>query len=330
MSILVVGSVAYDSVKTPSGHRKNALGGSATHFSVAASYFAPVSIVAVVGEDFREADRAMLAEHQINIQGLATAPGATFRWMGEYGGNLNEAHTLDTQLNVFADFKPALSADQKKHPFLFLANIHPELQQQVLHQMEERPRLVAGDTMNFWIEGKEEALRRVVREVDVLLINEGEARLLAKETNLVKAARHILNLGPHMVIIKRGEYGAIAFTNDSIFAAPAYPLETVVDPTGAGDSFAGGFMGYLAMSEDLSILGYRRAMIVGSVMASFAVESFGLDRLSTLTVQEVRERFQEFWRMTYFDGLREGELLSRQMSQSAASWRNEVHWKARV
>ena len=319
MSILVVGSVAYDSVKTPAGRRESALGGSATHFSVAASYFAPVSMVAVVGEDFREADRTMLDNHGINTEGLVSAPGATFRWVGEYGENLSEAHTLDTQLNVFADFRPKLSAEQRKQPYLFLANIHPELQQQVLQQMKERPRVVAGDTMNFWIEGDAAALHRVIQDLDVLLINEGEARLLAKERNLARAARGVLSLGPRMVVVKRGEYGAIAFTNDSIFAAPAYPLETVVDPTGAGDSFAGGFMGYLALSEDLSVQGYRRAMIVGSVMASFAVESFGLDRLSSLTVQEVRERFQQFWRLTYFEGLSEGEPLSRHMSQSAAS-----------
>jgi len=319
MSILVVGSVAYDSVKTPAGRRESALGGSATYFSVAASYFAPVSMVAVVSEDFREADRAMLADHGINTEGLVRAPGTTFRWVGEYGENLSEAHTLDTQLNVFADFRPKLNAEQRKQRYLFLANIHPELQQQVLQQMEERPRVVAGDTMNFWIEGDTAALHRVIQEVDVLLINEGEARLLAKERNLARAARGVLSLGPRMVVVKRGEYGAIAFTSDSIFAAPAYPLETVVDPTGAGDSFAGGFMGYLALSEDLSMQGYRRAMIVGSVMASFAVESFGLDRLSSLTVQEVRERFHQFWRLTYFEGLSEGEPLSRHMSQSAAS-----------
>ena len=311
MSILVVGSVAYDSVQTPSGKRESALGGSATYFSVAASYFAPVSMVAVVGEDFSEGDRAMLADHGINTEGLVSAPGATFRWVGEYGENLSEAHTLDTKLDVFADFRPKLSAEQRKQRYLFLANIHPELQQQVLQQMEERPKVVAGDTMNFWIEGDTAALHQVIQEVDVLLINEGEARLLAEERNLARAARGVLSLGPRMVVVKRGEYGAIAFTSDSIFAAPAYPLETVVDPTGAGDSFAGGFMGYLALSQDLSMQGYRRAMIVGSVMASFAVESFGLDRLSSLTVQEVRERFQQFWRLTYFEGLNEGEPLSR-------------------
>ena len=211
MSILVVGSVAYDSVKTPSGKRESALGGSATYFSVAASYFAPVSVVAVVGEDFLEGDRAMLAKHGINTEGLISAPGATFRWVGEYGENLSEAHTLDTQLNVFADFRPKLNAEQRKQRYLFLANIHPELQHQVLQQMEERPRVVAGDTMNFWIEGDTAALLRVIQEVDVLLINEGEARLLAKERNLARAARGVLSLGPRMVVVKRGEYGAIAF-----------------------------------------------------------------------------------------------------------------------
>lgn len=319
MSILVVGSVAYDTVKTPGGRRESALGGSATYFSVAASYFAPVSMVAVVGEDFHEADRAMLTNHGVNTQGLVSASGVTFRWVGEYGENLSEAHTLDTQLNVFADFRPNLSAEQREHPYLFLANIHPELQLQVLRQMKKRPRVVAGDTMNFWIEGDTAALHRVIQELDILLINEGEARLLAKEKNLARAARGVLRLGPRMVIVKQGEHGAIAFTNDSVFAAPAYPLEAVKDPTGAGDSFAGGFMGYLALSEDLSSQGYRRAIIVGSVMASFAVESFGLDRLSTLAVQEVRERFQQFWRLAYFEELSEEEPLARYMPQSVAS-----------
>lgn len=311
MSILVVGSVAYDSVKTPHGSRQGILGGSASYFAVAASYFAPVSMIAAVGEDFRQEDQALLEAHHIDTRGLTKARGDTFRWVGEYGESLNEAHTLETQLNVFANFKPELGTRERKLPFLFLANIDPDLQYQVLQQMEERPKLVGSDTMNFWIQGKAEALARVVGSVDTLMINEGEARLLAGEANLVRAARHVLRQGPRMVVIKRGEYGAIGFTSDAVFAAPAYPLETVVDPTGAGDTFAGGFMGYLAASGDLTMEGFRRAMIVGSVMASFAVESFGLERLGSLTMSDVQGRYKEFWRLTYFDGSGEGDIPTR-------------------
>ena len=308
MSILVVGSVAYDSVKTPYGSREGTLGGAATYFSIAASYFAPVSIVAAVGDDFRPEDQAMLEAHHIDTQGLVTMHGDTFRWVAEYGEDLDEVHTLETQLNVFADFKPQLGPLDSRRPFLFLANIDPDLQYQVLQQMVERPKLVAGDTMNFWIQGKAESLARVVGAVDTLLINEGEARQMAGETNLVKAAGHVLRQGPRMVVIKRGEYGAIGFTPEAIFAAPAYPLEMVVDPTGAGDTFAGGFIGYLAASDDLTMDGFRRAMIVGSVMASFAVESFGPDRLNSLTIDDIRARYKEFWRLSYFDGSGEWEL----------------------
>ncbi|PKB64204.1 MAG: sugar kinase [SAR202 cluster bacterium Io17-Chloro-G3] len=314
MSILVVGSVAYDSIKTPFGARENALGGSATHFSFAASYFAPVSIVAVVGEDFKDADRNLLESHSINTRGLAKVPGATFRWKGEYSDNLNDARTLCTELNVLADFQPQLSNEDKANPFLFLANIHPELQLKVLEQMTERPKLVAGDTMNFWIEGEPSTLSQVVAAVDVLLINEGEARQLTNETNVVKAARHILDQGPSMVVIKRGEYGALGFSSDGVFSAPAYPLETVVDPTGAGDSFAGGFMGHLASSGDTTMRGYRKAMIVGSVMASFAVESFSVDRLRALTSIEVKQRFQELWKIAHFDELDSNEVLAHHLA----------------
>ena len=308
MSILVVGSVAYDSVTTPHGTRQGILGGSASYFSVAASYFAPVSMIAVVGGDFRPEDRAMLHTHHIDTRGLTRAPGNTFRWVGDYGEDLNQAHTLDTQLNVFADFKPELDAQARKLPFLFLANIDPDLQHQVLQQMEERPKLVVGDTMDFWIERKAKALANLISSVDTLMVNEGEARLLAGETNLVRAARQLLRRGPHMLVVKRGEYGAIGFTSDAIFAAPAYPLETIVDPTGAGDTFAGGFMGYLAASGNLTMEGFHRAMIVGSVMASFTVESFGLERLNSLTMAEIRDRYKEFWKLTYFDRSGEGDL----------------------
>ncbi|MBI4199731.1 MAG: sugar kinase [Chloroflexi bacterium] len=300
MSILVVGSVALDSVKTPAGSRQDALGGSATYFAVASSYFAPVSVVAAVGDDFRAEDRRVLEDHHVDMAGLAIFPGKTFRWVGEYGQDMNTAHTLDTQLNVFARFSPRLGPDQRKRPFLFLANIDPELQQQVLYQMEERPKLVVGDTMDFWIRGKPQALRQVIANVDILMVNEAEARQLTGETSLVRAARHLLRQGPRMVVVKRGEYGALGFTADATFATPAYPLETVVDPTGAGDSFAGGFLGYLAASGDLTLDGFHRAMVVGSVMASFTVESFGLERLRSLTPEDIQERYQEFWRLTYF------------------------------
>ena len=308
MSILVVGSVAYDSVKTPSEIRQSVLGGSATYFSVAASYFAPVSIVAVVGDDFRPEDQAMLEAHDIDTSGLTKVPGSTFRWVGEYGEDLSDARTIDTQLNVFADFSPELDARERESPFLFLANIDPELQHHVLQQMTVRPKLVVGDTMNFWIQGNSEALARVIGAVDILTINQGEVRQLTGETNLVKAARQVLRRGPQMVVIKRGEYGVIGFTPDAIFSAPAYPLETVVDPTGAGDTFAGGFMGFLAASGNMDMDGFRRAMIVGSVMASFTVESFGLERLGSLTMGEIQARYRDFWRLTYFEVSGEGEL----------------------
>ncbi|MBI4339513.1 MAG: sugar kinase [Chloroflexi bacterium] len=312
MSILVVGSVAYDSVKTPAASPRESLGGSATYFSLAASYFAPVGVVAVVGEDFRREDLGMLKAHGVDTRALAQRHGKTFRWAAEYSQDYNEAHTLDTQLNVFADFKPVLSPEAQRPAFLFLANIDPDLQQSVLGQLEAKPRLVAGDTMNYWIQGKRESLRKVIGSVDTLMINEGELRLLTGEANLVKAARQVLRLGPAMVVVKRGEYGAVCFTEGNIFATPAYPLETVVDPTGAGDTFAGGFMGYLAAVGDLSLENLRRAMIVGSVMASFAVESFGTQRLASLSMGEIQARYRDFWRLTYFDGTGESLLPRRE------------------
>jgi sugar/nucleoside kinase (ribokinase family) len=310
MSILAVGSVAYDSVKTPSGGNDDALGGALTYFSVAASYFASVGMVAVVGDDFRPEDRAMLDAHFIDTTSLVAARGETLRWMAEYREDMNEAHTLDIQLNVFDGFMPKLTSRDMQHPFLFLANIDPDLQHHVLKQMGDRPTLVAGDTMNLWINTKSDSLEKVIGSVDLLMINETEARLLTGEASLVKAARNLLSRGPHTVVVKRGEYGALCFTPDAIFAAPAYPLETAVDPTGAGDSFAGGFLGYVAATGDLTIDGYRRAMIVGSVMASFTVENFGLDRLSALTHADIRDRYKEFWKLTYFDGSGERELPS--------------------
>ncbi|MBM3934195.1 MAG: sugar kinase [SAR202 cluster bacterium] len=310
MSVLVVGSVAYDTVKTSAGERVDALGGSATFFSVSSSYFTPVSLVAVIGEDFRKHDIDLLKSHGVETAGLEKATGKTFRWSGVYGAeDVNTRTTLDTQLNVFANFKPKLNPDHRKHQYLFLANIHPALQLDVLGQMASRPKLVALDTMNFWISGERQALGKVVQKVDVLFMDEGEARSFSGEANLLKAAKRIISMGPHTMIIKRGEHGVLVFRKDSIFAAPAFPLETVVDPTGAGDSFAGGFMGYLAATGDLSANGFRRAAILGSVMGSFAVESFSLDRIHTLTNKDIESRFRGLSSLTQFTPLSAGESL---------------------
>ena len=310
MSILVVGSVAYDSVKTAFGSRDSALGGSATYFAVSSSYFAQVGVVAVVGDDFSPDDAAVFSSHNVDISGLMTLPGKTFRWAGEYGlEDVNSRRTLDTQLNVFAEFAPKLTPEQKREPYLFLANIDPDLQLAVLEQMDERPKLVAADTMNFWIEGKREPVIDVIRDVDVLFMDESEVRLFTGEANVVKAVQDIMALGPQVVVVKRGEHGVIQFTGDSVFAAPAYPLERVVDPTGAGDSFAGGFMGYLAATGDLSPAGFRRAAVLGSVMGSLAVESFSVERLRSVTEAEISGRFRELTEITRFDGLGEAESL---------------------
>jgi sugar/nucleoside kinase (ribokinase family) len=300
MGLLIIGSVALDSVRTPFGEVEEVLGGSATYGSIAASYFTHVDLVAVVGEDFPEAHRSFLRSRRINLDGMVTQSGRTFRWKGEYGFQLNEAKTLRTELNVLETFVPTLPADYRKAEVVFLANIDPELQSQVLKQIA-RPRLVAADTMNFWIERKRESLLRMLKEVDLFIINDGEARELAREANLVKAANWILGHGPKGLIIKRGEYGAMMFNHRRVFLAPAYPLESVFDPTGAGDSFAGGLLGYLAQSEDFSDTNLRRAVIYGSAMASFAVEAFSVDRLKTLTDGDIHARVREFKAMTVFE-----------------------------
>jgi sugar/nucleoside kinase (ribokinase family) len=292
--LLVVGSVALDSVETPFGKVQEVLGGSATYFSCAASFFTTVRLLASVGHDFPDTYVAMLRKRNIDLTGLRTARGRTFRWTGEYGYDLNEAKTLDTQLNVLAEFRPVLGDALRRVPFLFLANIDPALQLDVLRQMAERPRLVALDTMNFWIQGKREALLRVLKEVDVVTINDAEARQLAGEPNLVRAARAISGMGPKTVVVKRGEYGAMMVANGAFFVVPAYPLESVYDPTGAGDTFAGGFMGYLAGEERVDAAAMRRAMVYGSVMASFTVEDFSLNRLLRLTRGELAERYHAF------------------------------------
>ena len=298
--LLVVGSVAIDSVETPFGRDDAALGGSALHFTAAASLFAPVSLVAVIGEDFPLEQVEFLGEREVDTSGLVRVPGKTFRWKGRYGFDLNEAQTLETHLNVFEDFSPRLSAAHRQAPFVLLANIDPDLQYQVLDQVEN-PRLVALDTMNFWIEGKRKSLLRTIERVDLLVLNEAEARMLAEEANLVKAAQTIRSWGPQHVVIKRGEYGALYFADGHVFAAPAYPLEAVFDPTGAGDAFAGGLMGYLASTGNLSPEAVRTAVVFGSAMASFNVEEFSFRRLARLTYAELVDRFREFKALTRFE-----------------------------
>jgi sugar/nucleoside kinase (ribokinase family) len=292
--LLVVGSVALDSVETPFGKVDEVLGGSATYFSYSASFFTQVRLVAVVGEDFPEVHVRLLKDKTVDVAGLQTTKGRTFRWQGRYGFDLNDAKTLDTQLNVLAEFRPCLDDRSRQAPFLFLANIDPELQLDVLGQMAARPRLVALDTMNFWINGKREALRRVLAEVDVVTVNDAEARQLAGEANLVRAARAIGAMGPKVVVVKRGEYGALMMADGAFFSVPAYPLESVFDPTGAGDTFAGGFMGYLAAQDRTDQATMRRAVVYGSVMASFTVEDFSLERLKRLRPAELAERYAAF------------------------------------
>ena len=300
--LLVVGSVAFDAVKTPFGEVEEALGGSATYFSTAASFFTEVNLIAVVGEDFPEEHIEFLKSRGIDVSGLERRSGKTFRWKGEYTYQLNEAHTLDTQLNVLETFRPKIPDHYRNPDLLFLGNIDPELQLDVLNQVE-RPKLVACDTMNFWIEGKREALWKVLEKVDVLVINDGEARELGQDANLVKVAKDTLARGPKHLIIKRGEYGVLMFNQKQTFGAPAFPLEMVKDPTGAGDTFAGGFMGHLAATNDFSDAGLRRAIVFGSVMASFNVEAFSLDRMRDLDYKEVETRFREFKRLTHFEDL---------------------------
>lgn len=302
MSLLVVGSVAFDSVRTPFGVAEDVLGGSATYFSTAASYFTDVKLVAVVGDDFPDKHVNFLKSRKIDVSGLQRSAGSTFRWKGEYGFDLNEAKTLETHLNVFENFSPVVPESHKNPDVLFLANIDPVLQREVLHQVN-RPALVACDTMNFWIGGKRDELVKTLAEVDILLINEGEARELAGEPNLVKAAAAIRSMGPHTLIIKRGEYGALMFGKDGVFSAPAYPLESVFDPTGAGDSFAGGFVGYLDNLKNFGPKQLRQAIIFGSVMASFNVEDFSLNRMKSLDYKEIEERYREFKGLTHFEDI---------------------------
>lgn len=311
MSVLVVGSVAYDSVTTPSASRRDALGGSAMYFSIAASRFTPVSLLAVVGDDFDERHIALLQSRGVDVSGLQRASGGTFRWAGEYHPDMNTRDTLDTQLNVFADFAPQLTAEQRRRPYLFLANIDPELQLSVIRQMERRPKFIALDSMNFWIDSKPDALAEAVGGVDALFMEESEVRDFSGEGNLALAARRILSMGPSVVVVKQGAHGALLFAGDSIFAAPAYPLERVVDPTGAGDCFAAGFMGYIAATGDATPAGCRRATVLGSTLGSFCVEDFSVDRLLTLTDADIDARFRAFTALSAFEPLADGETLPK-------------------
>ncbi|HEY0077065.1 MAG TPA: PfkB family carbohydrate kinase [Pyrinomonadaceae bacterium] len=301
MSLLVVGSVAFDAVETPFGKREKMLGGSATHFSIAASFFTDVRVVGVVGGDFGAEEMSVFERHGVDTSDLERIEqGRTFFWRGRYDFDLNTAHTLDTQLNVFADFKPKLSEASRRSRLVFLGNIQPDLQTEVREQVAGA-QLVALDTMNYWISTVPDAVREAISGVHVVIINDAEARQLAGEPNLIKAARKILSWGPSALVIKRGEYGAALFTSGAYFAIPAYPLESVFDPTGAGDTFAGGFMGYLASQEQIDDAAMRRAMIFGSVMASFNVEEFGTERVSRLTYDEINQRFRTFKQMTHFE-----------------------------
>lgn len=307
MSILVVGSVAFDTLKTPFGERQKILGGAATYFSLSASYFTDVRVVAVVGDDFSAENEAVMNKRGVDTRGIQHAKGKTFHWTGEYGENVNEAKTLNTELNVFESFAPQIPADYNNSDFLFLANIDPTLQIRVRDAMKG-VKLVGGDTMNFWISGHRPKLNEMLERVDVLLINDTEAKMLASDSSLPRAARKVLEMGPRALVIKHGEYGATIFFRDGEFAgghhpfrAPALPLDAVRDPTGAGDSFAGGFMGYIASQGEISRSVLKHAMFYGSVMGSFSVEQFGTERLQSLTREEIDERFNVFRELTHLD-----------------------------
>jgi sugar/nucleoside kinase (ribokinase family) len=300
MSVLVVGSVALDSVETPFGKADQVIGGSGTFFSASASHLAPVQLVGVVGDDYPMAQLEPLKQRGVDLAGLEQATGESFRWRGRYRHDLNSAETLETRLGVFSHFSPKIPAQFKNAPFVFLANIDPRLQLEVLRQVQ-RPKLVACDTMNFWIESRRPDIVELIKHVDLITLNDGEARQLTDCFNLVKAARWIMQRGPKMVIIKKGEHGAFLFKEKSIFFAPAYPLEEVFDPTGAGDSFAGGFMGYLARTGDLSDANLRRAVVHGSAMGSFAVEKFSIQRLLEITAADISARVAEFRTLVAFE-----------------------------
>jgi sugar/nucleoside kinase (ribokinase family) len=300
MSLLVVGSVAYDAIETPHGSVPRTLGGAASYFALAASNFTPVRLVGVVGEDFGKQDEQILRRRRIDLEGLERAPGKTFFWAGRYNQNMNERTTLVTELNVFAKFNPKLPESYRDSPYVFLANIDPTLQRSVLQQARRKPKLVALDTMNYWIERTPAELRETLKHTQILMINDDETRQITGEHNLLRAAKHIFKMGPKTLVIKRGEHGALMVHNRFLFSVPAFPLEEVHDPTGAGDSFAGGFMGYLASAGSITDESLKRAMVYGSVVGSFTVERFGVDRLKTLTRHEIDARAKLFSRLTAF------------------------------
>ena len=307
MSLLVVGSVAFDAIKTPYGKTDKILGGAATYFSLAASFFTQVRVVGVVGEDFTEKEEQVFRNRHIDSSGIVREKGRSFFWSGEYGENVNEAKTLDTQLGVFGSFNPHIPDRFKDSHYVFLANIDPVLQVSVRKQMQHA-KFVGGDTMNYWINGHRENLNEMLKQVHALLINDSEARMLAQDPSLARSAQKILQMGPQALVIKHGEYGATVFFKDGAFGighhpfrAPTLPIETVTDPTGAGDSFAGGFMGYIASQEKLTRDIFKRAMFYGGVMGSFAVEAFGTERLQKLTREEIDERYRVFRDLTHLD-----------------------------
>ncbi len=300
MKLLVVGSIALDSVETPFGKEENILGGSASYFSLAASMFTDVCAVAVVGRDFPEEHLDLFRSKGIALNGVKRETGETFRWEGKYGYDLGDPETLGTHLNVFENFKPVLPEEYRDIEYVFLANIDPELQLSVLNQVKN-PKVVACDTMNYWIENKPDALKEVIKRVDILMLNDSETRILAKEPRITHAARTVLELGPRVLIVKRGEYGALMFSKEGIFWAPSYPLEEVIDPTGAGDSFAGGFMGFIAGQGVPDHVGYKTAVVFGSVIASFTVEDFSVKKLAQLRRSDVDKRFSAFLQLSRLD-----------------------------
>jgi pfkB family carbohydrate kinase len=303
MSLLAVGSIAFDDLETPFGRREDILGGSATYFSLSGSRFCPIMVVAVVGEDFGPDQEKVFSGRPIDLGGLARKAGKCFHWKGVYGFDLNEAKTLETQLNVFAHFQPVIPDSYKKIPYVFLGNIDPVLQLEVLSQLPGSPKWVALDTMNYWIRGSRKALEEVLHRVDILLVNEAEVRELTGEHNLIKAYRRVQAIGPQVLVVKRGEYGVCLLTPEGIFSAPAYPLEDVFDPTGAGDTFAGGFLGFLASKGRTDVPALKKAALAGSVMASFTVELFGTERLETITEKDILHRMKGFSDMIRVDEL---------------------------
>ncbi|MEA5001139.1 MAG: PfkB family carbohydrate kinase [Endomicrobiaceae bacterium] len=299
MSLLIVGSVALDTVEANKRKIKDALGGSAMYSSMSASYFADTAVVAVVGADFPYEYIRLLNRHKIDTSGLAVSSGKTFRWCGKYSCDLNQAKTINTQLNVFSDFTPVLSKEHKSSKYLFLANVDPDIQEKVLDSVKN-PKFVALDTMNLWISKKIQKLKSVFKRIDLLLINEDEAKQLSKKNNIIQSAKKIMSMGPEILVIKRGEFGAMLFYKNNLFSIPSFPLEKVEDTTGAGDTFAGGFIGYLASCPKITFQELKKAMVYGSVMASFNVESFSLGKLSSLTLNDISKRFTAFKKITEF------------------------------